>query len=352
MKNLMKITLFLAVAALAFGQSATTNTTLSADITSNQIQVCLASATGITTQSITASATYIVVESEAMQAIQAGSSSTCFQMRRGTLGTQATSHVNGAVAWVANTATSTGDSSRPFSGGAIIGFRPTGTCNPKLQATLPLILIGQNQGSGTGQVITCASVTTAGTSGRWGLVRSFIVPPTQCTFAPTTLTTTNTYIQVGTSTAFVLNGLSNAAAGTNTLVCLLSVPSTQTTSGQGVFLLDANLFVGSQTTAPTSLGTATFGTIAMPAAATTETASTVLPVAAGGTITTTSPTLITTVTTAGSFLTIKHTFGTAIRLSADRTLVQYTMPFLQSAAAAMALNTPGIQVHYLEVETN
>jgi hypothetical protein len=150
---------------------------------------------------------------------------------------------------------------------------------------------------------------------------------------------------VGASAVFVLNGTSNAAAGTNTLTCTIPLP-TNIQIQKGAIVSDITLYVGSQTTAPTSLGTSTLGTITFPAAATTEVASTVTPVAIGGTVTTTSPTLITTVTTAGSFLTIKHTYATTVQLSADRQMLVYTMPFLQSAAAAMTLNTPGLQVHY------
>jgi hypothetical protein len=101
--------------------------------------------------------------------------------------------------------------------------------------------------------------------------------------------------------------------------------------------------VGSQTTATTSLGISTLGTIIFPAAATSETASAVTPVAAGGTVTTTSPTAITSTTTAGSFLTLKHTYASTVVLDTDLQMLVYTMPFLQSAAAAMALNTLGLQ---------
>lgn len=340
MKNTLKITLLsLLAASLAFGQATTRSTTASAAITRSQTFICVASATSTILPSTAASGSYFGVDEELMQIVSAGTSSTCFNVQRGVNGTLSTAHLNGGPVWVGSAATSTGDPSRPFTGGPFIGQVPRGSCTASLQFTLPLIVYGSLYGNSNGQVVTCTA------AGYWGLVSAFWVAPTNCTFAPTTLTTTNTYIQVGASNVFVLNGLSNAAAGTNTLTCNIPLP-TQVTTNTGSILMDITLEIGSQTTAPTSLGTSTLATITFPAAATTETASTVTPVAIGGTVTTTSPTLITTVTTAGSFLTIKHTYASQVRLSTDLQLLQYRMPFLQSAAAAMALNTPGLLVHY------
>lgn len=336
---------FIALLAISlscgFAQLTTTSTTASAAITAGQTtEICLASATGISAPSVTASGTFFLIDAELFQVTGAGSSTTCWKVKRGQQGTGNVAHQSGALAWVGNAATGTGDTSRPFSGGAFVNGPPSGACTASLQYTLPVISTGRIGGTTVGLIYDCVG-------GQWGpqAYSSFWVSPTNCTFAPTTLTTTNTYIQVGASTVFVLNGTSNAAAGTNTLTCTIPLPTNIQTQ-KGAIVSDITLFVGSQTTAPTSLGTSTLGTIAFPAAATTEVASTVTPVAIGGTVTTTSPTLITTVTTAGSFLTIKHTYSTTVQLSADRTMLVYTMPFLQSAAAAMTLNTPGLQVHY------
>lgn len=345
MKNLIRFTLALALLSLPMcAQLTTTSTTLNGAVTASVTRWCLGSATGVVTPSVTAGGTYLAVDTEAALVLSAASGTACYNVRRGALGTVQTSHLTSAVVWVGNAATSTGDSSRPFSGGAFVKQVPTGPCTASAQYTLPVIVVGNLNGVGNGQAITCTS------GGYWGRISSYYVPPTQCTFAPTTLTTTNTYPQIGASTLFVLNGTSNAAAGTNTLVCNI-LPPTSVTLSQGAALLDITLFIGSQTTAPTSLGTSTLGSITFPAAATTEVASTVTPVAAGGTVTTTSPTLITTVTTAGSFLTIKHTYASLVRFSTDLQVFQYTMPFLQSAAAAMALNTPGLIVHYTNPTT-
>jgi hypothetical protein len=185
------------------------------------------------------------------------------------------------------------------------------------------------------------------TDGQWGKLGVFRVLPTSCTFAPTTLTTTNTYIQVGASNAFVLNGVSNAAAGTQTLVCDF-LPPTEVTTGRGAILTDIVVALGSQVVAPTSLGTSTLGTVTFPTpVATTQTASVVTPVAVGGTVTTVGPTTtVQTVTTAGAFLTFSHNYATPVELNTDLQLLHYTFPILQSAASAMTLNTPGLWVHY------
>ncbi len=340
MKKLI-CSLALVLASSAFAQNTTTSTTLSAAVVANtNTQWCLASATGVVLPSLSGSTngSYLVADREAVQVTGAGASSTCFTVKRGQLGSSSSyAHISGAKVWVGNSATGSGDTSRPFTG-AFVGSAPSGACTASSQYTLPVIYMGANT-SMNGAVYTCGG-------GLWGKLLEQYVAPTQCTFAPTTLTTTNTYPQIGASNVFVLNGTSNAAAGTNTLTCDI-LPPTSIAAFRGAVVADVTLFVGSQTTAPTSLGTSTLGSITFPTASTTETPSTVTPVAVGGTVTTVSPTAITTVTTAGSFLTIKHTYATPVVLNTDLQILQYTMPFVQGAAAAMTLNTPGLIVHYL-----
>lgn len=196
----------------------------------------------------------------------------------------------------------------------------------------------------TGQEWVCSPITLT-----WVANGDYVqyIPPTQCTTAPTTSTVTNTYPQIGASNIFVLNATTNSAAGTTALVCNILVP-TRVTSTRGAVLKDIVVAVGSQTTAPTSIGTSTLGTITFPTpVATTQTASVVTPVAAGSTVTQLGPTTtVATVTTAGAFLTFKYTYATAVSLSTDLQLLQFTVPYLQSAAAVMTLNFPGIWVHY------
>ncbi len=303
-----------------FGQTSTTNTTLSSAINSSQTSVTVASATGIVASSVGADF-LIAVNKEIMKVTAV--SGTLLTVQRGAKGTGSSAHVANAVAWA-------GPPSVFWQTDPVRGS----TCTAANQPYLPIVSLS------SGTVWTCTNAAT------WGQDIVDYVPPTQCTTAPTTSTVTNTYPQIGASNIFVLNATTNSAAGTTTLVCNIMLP-TRVGTANGLVLQDITLFVGSQTTAPTSLGTATLGSITFPAAATTETASTVTPVAVGGTVTTTSPTAITTVTTAGAFLTIKHTFASAVRLSTDRQILQYTMPFLQSAAAVMTINTPGLLVHYV-----
>lgn len=313
--------LIAALAGLSFGQAAMTTTTLSSAIVGDQAQFTIASATGVVAASGPAGTrTVLYVDQEAMLVNTV--SSTTVSVVRGAKGTRRVGHPVGATVYVGP------DRQEYFRSGP-----PRGYCTSTSLLVLPVIEVE------TGKAWTCTGVS------RWGVIKTTYIPPTQCTFAPTTLTTTNTYIQVGASTLFVLNGTSNAAAGTNTLTCNIWTPSIVGT-GQGSQIIDIVLLVGSQTTAPTSLGTSTLGSITFPTAATSETASTVTPVAAGGTVTAVSPTQISTVTTAGSFLSIKTTYATPVRLNTDSQLLQYTFPFLQSAAAAMTLNTPGLIVHW------
>lgn len=339
MRNLFALLVLSAMAA--FGQLTTTSTTLTNAMTqTSTAQWCIGSATGVVLSSTTGNASYLFVDREAAQITSQGSSSTCYNVKRGQLGTAQNAHAATTKVWVGQASTGTGDSSRPFTG-AFTSTYPSGSCTATAQYTLPVIYTGPASGGGfTGSVIDCVG-------GRWGGTsnNTFFVSPSQCTFAPTTLTTTNTYIQVGASNVFVLNGTSNAAAGTNTLTCNILIP-THVSALKGAVITDITGFYGSQTTAPTSIGTATLGTITFPAAATGAAVSTVTPVSFGGTITNTVPTLVTTVTTAGSFLPIKSALGTPVTLSTDLQMLVYKLPFLQSAAAAMTVNTPGLVVHY------
>lgn len=340
MKNILILLVLSAVAA--FGQQTTTSTTLSVALAAgSNAQWCIGSATGVVLSSSAVNASYLFIDREAAQITSQGSSSTCYNVKRGQLGTSQAAHAAAAKVWVGQSSTGTGDSSRPFTG-AFTSALPTGSCVSTAQYTLPVIYTGPATGGAfPGSVIDCVG-------SRWGgqSIGEFFVGPANCTFSPTTLTTTNTLIPVGASAVYVLNGTSNAAAGTNTLTCNI-LPPTTIRALQGAVITDITLFAGSQTTAPTSVGTATLGSITFTAPGTGGAASTVTPVASfGGTITTTTPTAITTVTTAGAFLTIKNALGTPAPLSTDLQMLVFKFPFLQSAAAAMTINVPGVIVHY------
>lgn len=322
-KTFIAIALILACAGLSFGQTTMTSTTLSAAVNATQTTLTVASATNITGPGPNGSNRTVLFIDRSAYFVTAVSGTTISVVRgvKGTVGNAA--HLSGATVWVGP------DRSQYFVGTATSpDLTKRGACTATDQPILPVIEIA------SGRALTCA-----GTPGRWGVLTAMRVNPADCTFAPTTLTTTNILTQIGTSTHMVMQGTSNAAAGTNTLTCNIVLPG-------GSTLVDINTFIGSQTTAPTSVGTATLGSVTYPTASATETASVEAPVAAGGTITTTSPTALTTVTTAGRFLTIKHTFATNVP-AVDQTSLIYTMPFLQSAAAAMVLNTPGLLIHVI-----
>jgi hypothetical protein len=151
------------VASCALAQLSTTSTTLSSAIAaSTTTQWCVASATGIVTPSLASSQNgsfLFVVDAggggEAAQVTSAGSTSTCFNVRRGQLGTSSNaSHASGATVYVGQPATSSGDTSRPFNG-ALVTRQPNGSCVRASQYTLPVIVTGGLAGTAIGRVYDC-----------------------------------------------------------------------------------------------------------------------------------------------------------------------------------------------------
>ncbi len=324
MKKLFAV--FVLTAALCFSQAAMTNTTLSTAITSPQTAtVVLASATNVSANG------FLFMNGEVMRVAGNYSSGTTIPVIRAQSGTNTQiQHTSGTVVYVV----APGNEARA-------GFRNydhKGGCLATNESILPVINVLN------GKIFDCKA-------NRWGRVMEQYIAPTNCGTVQTTSTSTNTYITLGASGVFLLNSTSNAAAGTTTLVCDF-LPPTSFLSARGAVLYDIVVAVGSQTTAPTSLGTSTLGIVTFPTpTATTQTASTVTPVAAGGTVTTVGPTTtVQTVTTAGAFLTFKHTYSSPVVLTTDLQRVHYTFPFLQSAGAVMTLNWPGLWVHYLVTE--
>jgi hypothetical protein len=332
----------LLLAGLCSAQTATPQTTLSAAIGRGDKTITLASNTpgGYTIQAAgLAPLTGIYVDHEYMTIANTGLvGGTTWNVVRGQDLGQLSTHVSGSVVYVG-----------PVGGGGV-PFDPgphdrVGACTSTNFAYLPIIEIL------SGSLMNCdqnGKYTPLG-------IGEFYVPPTQCTFAPTTLTVTNTYPQVGASNVFVLKGISNAAAGTMTLTCNILVP-TSVQALKGAIVSDITLMVASSATGsgvvPTSVGTSTLGTITFPTAATTEVASTVTPVAVGGTVTTVSPTaFLSAVSTDGAFFTFKSTYATVVDLSTDLKMLQYTMPILQSAASVSTLYTPGLVVHYRQASS-
>ena len=165
----------------AFGQTTTTQTTLSSAMTtgagSPPTQMCVASSTNISAPSFgTPAATAVVVDKEYMTILAATPSSTCWIVQRGANGTQPTSHSSGAVVWVG-----------PQGGGGsalgVIGLSPfrnipavVGTpCTAASQPYLPQIVTGsegyQNQ---IGWVFNCP--TTGPSANVWQAVELPLQP--------------------------------------------------------------------------------------------------------------------------------------------------------------------------------
>jgi len=335
MKTIRNLSLSLfAVAALGYAQTATTNTTLASAMGRNDNTINLTSSTNVVAAGTNNQVmTGLYLDREYMTIttnVNPAGTGNVWNVKR-TVAGLATTHVSGATVWVGPPGV--------FDLGPI---DRAGACTATNFQYLPVIEVR------SGNAMNCD------VNGKWSLygVGAFYVPPTQCTFAPTTLTVTNTYPQIGASNIFVLKGISNAAAGTMTLTCNILVP-TNVQALRGALISDITLMLASSATGsgvvPTSVGTSTLGSITFPVAATTETASTVTPVAIGGTVTTvggSATAFLSAVTTDGSFYTLKHTYSTAVDLSKDLTVLQYTMPILQSAASVSTLYTPGLIVHY------
>lgn len=124
--------------------STTLTTTVSVPVNGQQTQWCVASATNISVPSISSSGSYLVVDKEAAYVEAAGSGTLCFVVKVGQLGSAAMGHRNGRKVWVGNTANGSGDSSRPFTGGAIVSTPPSGTCTASSQYSLPIIYVQPN----------------------------------------------------------------------------------------------------------------------------------------------------------------------------------------------------------------
>lgn len=149
---------------VAYGQATTTSTTLSVAVVANTTtQWCLASATGVVTPSLSSSTSGSIlgVDREFAQVTGSGTSSTCFQIKRGQLGSSAqASHNTTSTVYVGAPSTGSGDTSRPFTG-AFVTNAPSGSCTAALQYTLPVIVTGSaNSNAFAGAVFNC-------TNGAW-----------------------------------------------------------------------------------------------------------------------------------------------------------------------------------------
>lgn len=104
-------------------------TTLSGAMTSSNTQACLASATGVVTPSLATGAvgSVLLIDSEPMQVLAQGATSTCFAVQRGVYMppySQTTAHATGAKVWILGASISSGDPSRPISTANFLAFQP------------------------------------------------------------------------------------------------------------------------------------------------------------------------------------------------------------------------------------
>jgi hypothetical protein len=136
----ISLSLFLG-AGLAFGQTALTQTTLSAAVTSNVRTIQVASATGITAPGATTGAgSLLFVDAEAMSVLSVNS--TYVTVQRGAAGTKATGHISGAAVLLGPPQ-------------AFIAFDPSGSCTNGQGLFLYSPVVNIN----TGNEWLCSTVT-------------------------------------------------------------------------------------------------------------------------------------------------------------------------------------------------
>lgn len=93
------------------------STTLSGAITAFQLNITLASATGIDAPSLGSAkvGSFLFINGELMQVTGTAPGTASYRVKRGVQGTPAQPHANGAIVYIGAAATSSGDTSRPFS---------------------------------------------------------------------------------------------------------------------------------------------------------------------------------------------------------------------------------------------
>lgn len=163
---------FLTAAALAFCQAPIVKTTLSSNVAAGDTQVCVASATSITTPSLPTGTpgSILIVDKEALQVTAAGVSSTCFMVKRGVLGTAGRAHASGQKVWVTAVTSSSGDPSRPVSSSNLLGpGAMTGIYSPfsfySTIGTLPIAATAKTYVAGTfyyGELLVHATTLITG----------------------------------------------------------------------------------------------------------------------------------------------------------------------------------------------
>jgi hypothetical protein len=175
-------------------------------------------------------------------------------------------------------------------------------------------------------------------------------------------TGTNGLTTTGASTTPVVQAqTNNTGTNTHTFICSIVPPTPIVVASgtSGIAITDAVFFYGVQTTglgtqvavlaSGTMNGSIVFSTITYPAAAASETPSTVTPVRADtGSLLITPAVASSNVatTTAGSFYSVKFTPSAPILYNTDLTQLLLTVSLLNTATSATITNSPGVLVHY------
>lgn len=344
----------IAQVSVPFSQGAIPSTTLGAAIaggsSGNATTIIVASNTGLI------AGQYLLVDQEAMQMVTiptTPTTNTPISVRRGQFGTTANSHPNSATVYY----------------GPGYQFQstdpPIGSCGSSTTSFLPSSSPWINAKTGT--VWQC-------TASVWmNVVDAYqFVAPSSCSYATSGGTlTAQTGVGVSSNIGLGLIGATttqptsiyqiattNAGTATNTLQCVIPVPS-RTNLTRGSYLMDDTFYYGVQQTglgtqvavlaSGTMNGVLVFQQIALPTAGAAETASTVAPTRAdAGTLLITPVVASSNVatTTAGAFYSVKFTPATPIALTSDGTAYYVAATFLATATSATTLNTPGHIVHY------
>jgi hypothetical protein len=330
----------LAITAPAFAQTAPTQTTLAAAITDTSSRtIQLASATGVV-----ANSTWILIEKE-LTRVRAVNG-VYVDVVRGESGSKASKHASGAVAVIGAAPVFQVDDL------SASGAPTSGSCTSTNELYLPVYNIRNGR--------------------RWNCIGSAwmidnglaMLPASACVSSVSgNGTGTNGLTTVGTAVVPVMQAQTSATGtNTHTYICSLNAAAwagSVNSVVRTVSVIDATFFYGVQTTAiGTQVATLASGTmnssivfskVAYPAAAASETASTVTPVRADSGTLVITPVVASfnvATTTAGGFYSAK--FAPAVPFAMNTDLAQYFLrvDLLNTATSATITNTPGVLVHF------
>lgn len=339
MKNVvLAICLLVALVALPLnGQVTTTSTTLSNAITSRTSCFVVGSATGIVLPGFnspnlpTGNRSILYIGQEAMNPVSLTGTYVC--VARGQRGTLASAHASGDTVWVG-----------PPSYFDENDTPPTGTCTATAETNLPRINIP------TGIVMDCVGSKWVKTSDPtpYNFTDGYIfIPGSACSSAVATTAYASGY-PVNTTAAAgnpVYQVTTNNTAGTVEVTCPINLPA-RLTSGKGVTLTAAALHYGVQTTALSSIATATVKSVTYPTSTAAGAAAAGTVATAGGTLTVTPTSLQTATTTSGLCYSEKITFGTPISVNTANQQVTVDQVFTTAGTTATTLQVCGVGVWF------